>query len=298
MRTTKRFTPDLLDRFRDEGRGTGTYESYIPWHRISRSDPASYGRSHLIKWRGRHNELLSDCELTTFCFASRLIFRKNDLREQFPLSLEEAPHELAEYDVRFSVNRYPGTIEIADNLNIKHPMTHGNGRSAPWIMSTDLLLMLQANNGTRSLLAIAIKDRKPLRKRAKALLTIERFYWHCRGAQWLLITPHEYHPLVERTLQRTWQWVFENPVSEDHLKAAQAGIHRWQGHTLTFLLKKLTEEVGNYSQAQCAVWQAIWSGRVPVDLRRGWRPHTPLQIISQTAFDQLNPVLMRRSAWT
>lgn len=72
MRTTKRFTPDVLDRFRREGRGTGVYTEYIPWHRVSRGDPASRGRSHLLNWRGRQRELLSDGELVMTLFVTML----------------------------------------------------------------------------------------------------------------------------------------------------------------------------------------------------------------------------------
>lgn len=300
MRTIKRFTPDILDRYKDLGRGTGTYKTYIPWHRVSRGDPASWGRSHLLYWHDRHIELLSDKEFIATFFASRLLFLspKNDLREQFPLSLEEAPHELADYDVQFRANRFPGTLEIADNLNIKHPMTHGDGRSAPWVMTTDFLIMLQTNSGARSLLAIAIKDKVTITKRVKQLLNIEKAYWQYRGVLWIFITPNEYHPLVANTLQRTWPWALENPVPEAHLNAAETAIHRYQTYSLTHLQNQLSKQLGDLSQAQNAIWQAVWSGQVPVDLRRGWRPHIPLRIISQEEFDQLNPVLMRRSAWT
>jgi len=295
MRTTKRFTPKVLDRFRRIERGTGVFDNYIPWHRVSRSDPASYGQSHLIKWNKRHIELLSNEELTTFCFATRLIKSQDDIREQLPLSLNDAPHELAAYDVRFGTKHYPGTLQIADELGIKHPMTYGDGLSAEWVMSTDQLLMIKGKHGNPELLALSTKDKNPLTKRKKALLKIEQTYWQRRGVQWLLITPHLYHPLVKATLHRTWPWALHNLVSEDLLVLAADAIHRWHGHSLTFLLNKLAEDIGHYTTGQHALWQSIWSGRVPVDLRRGWRPHIPLQIISQEAFDSLNPVFMRRS---
>ncbi len=72
MRKTKRFTPDLFDRYKELGRGTGTFEHYMPFHRVGRSDPSSRGRSHLERWRGRAHELLSDGELVTFLFATML----------------------------------------------------------------------------------------------------------------------------------------------------------------------------------------------------------------------------------
>jgi hypothetical protein len=49
--------------------------------------------------------------------------------------------------------------------------------------------------------------------------------------------------------------------------------------------------------AQRALWQAVWTGALPVDLRRGWRPHVPFRVISHAAFWDLNPIAARRSAW-
>lgn len=72
MRTTKRFTPKVLARFKRQGRGSGTHDNYLPWHRVSRGDPASSGRSHLLMWRERLRELLSDGEHVEQLFASQL----------------------------------------------------------------------------------------------------------------------------------------------------------------------------------------------------------------------------------
>jgi hypothetical protein len=72
MRTTKRFTPKVIARFERQHRGEGTYADYIPWHRVSRGDPASSGRSHLLMWRDRLRELLSDGELVEQLFATML----------------------------------------------------------------------------------------------------------------------------------------------------------------------------------------------------------------------------------
>lgn len=297
MRTTKRFTPHVLDRFRRLGRGEGTYSDYIPWHRVSRSDPSSRGRSHLLRFRGRHVELLSDGELIVFAFSCRLLKANDDAREQFPLSLDRSFHELTAYDVRVGTQRYPGTLEIAQQLETKHPMVRGDGESAPWVMTTDLLLTLRASDESPTLLAISCKPKEPLTERSRALLDIERAYWLVRGVPWLLITPDQYHPLVAATLHRTWHWALENPVGEPELQAAEDSLLRSDGHSLTNLLGHLSETLGDVTLAQHAVWQVIWSGRVTVDLRRGWRPHLPLRRLPQADFDQLNPVLMRRSAW-
>jgi hypothetical protein len=81
MRTTKRFTPNVLIRYRKLNRGTGIFQNYIPWHRVGRSDPSSRGRSHLQMWNGRQRELLSDQEWVGFFF-STLVRDVNDIREQ------------------------------------------------------------------------------------------------------------------------------------------------------------------------------------------------------------------------
>ena len=165
MRTTKRFSPTVLARFVRLGRGTGTYENYIPWHRVSRSDPSSCGRSHLQMWQGRQRELLSDGEWVGLFFAITL---KNllDLKEQFPLSLESIQHELSAHRADVSPTLYPGTVEIANRLGYKHPKTNEKGNSAQWIMTTDLLLVLQTPTKNLELLAISFKPDADLKSKS------------------------------------------------------------------------------------------------------------------------------------
>lgn len=297
MRTTKRFTPNVLDRYRASGRGLGTFEDFIPWHRVSRGDPASRGRSHLVAWRGRHYELLSDGEHIAFLFAAPLLSANDDLREQFPLSLDYAMHELGAYDVRHASVKYPGTLEIASHLGIKHPMCHGDGRTEPWVMTTDQLIMRHHPDGSRSLQAIACKDSTKLSKRSKELLQLEREYWHARGANWMLLTPNEYHPLVGLTLQRTWPWALAEQVSEESLAVASRAIAEGAGRSLTAVLSRISDYLQDEQIAQRALWQSVWWGMSPVDLRRGWRPHLPLVPMDSTAFIELNPIASGRSSW-
>lgn len=297
MRTTKRFTPDVLDRYRTLGRGVGTFESYIPWHRVSRSDPASRGRSHLVAWRGRHYELLSDGEHIAFLFAVPHLATNDDLREQFPLSHHTAPHELAAYDARYAGTDHPGTIDIADKLGIRHPKCSGGGRSAPWVMTTDLLIMRVADDGTRSLHAISCKDGSKLSKRARALLEIEREYWKQRGATWMLLTPDLYHLLVGRTLQQTYPWALSAPAPESALTVAERVVSISAGRSLSYALQRISDVLNDMQLAQQALWQTIWWGRSPVDLRRGWRPHIPLVPMDSSDFKALNPIASGRSSW-
>lgn len=299
MRTTKRFTPDVLDRFRRQGRGLGTYSDYVPWHRIGRSDPSSLGRSHLLMWRDRQRELLSDLELVGFCFACMAAGQADDIREQFPLSLDACPHELSAYDVRYAVQTQEGTLAVADRLGIKHPRTHGGGRSEAWVMTTDLLITLRGMDGREpTLLAVAMKhDQDLTRERTKELLRIEQAYWKTRGVQWLLITPNLYDQRVGITLRTTLPWGLGQLVPSEKIAAAASTILSSPNKTYTQVLTQLVSILGgDIDLAQRALWQAIWLGLAPIDLRRGWRPHLSLQVIPRADFDAMNPILSRRSS--
>ncbi len=200
MRTTKRFTPRVLARFAREGRGTGQYESYIPWHRVSRGDPSSRGRSHLQMWNGRQRELLSDGEWGDTFFATMLPNLK-DIREQFPLSADSARHELADYVADAQFGEYPGTIAIAEQMGISHPEISGDGESALWTPTTDLLLLLISPDGSVELLAVDIKPSTTLTKSMRRSLALEKAYWDARQVPWLLITPEQFDRRVAGRLQ-------------------------------------------------------------------------------------------------
>jgi hypothetical protein len=297
MRTQKRFTPKLLERFERDGRGTGTFQDYVPWHRVSRSDPSSDGRSHLKIWRKRQLELLSDGEWDGAHFVT-LLPNVLDVREQLKLSLEEGPHELAEYDARYAGQLLSGTISIANQLGFKHPLVTGNGRSSDWVMTTDQVLLLKSPNGQLELLAISYKpDHLSLSKRDLQKLAIERAYWTVRSVQWLLITPDLFEKSVATTLRRAACWGLGSAVNQSEICSATKVVADTLGHTYTYTLYTLADKLGNKELAQRALWQAVWSGAIPMDLRRGWRPHLPIELLSLESFLALNPVAYRRSSW-
>ncbi len=297
MRTTKRFTPKVLDRFRRQGRGLGTLKNFIPWHRVGRGDPSSRGRSHLMMWRDRQREVLSDKEWVALFFAITVKFLF-DLLEQFPLSLATAAHELSKFTVDASQTTYPGTLELADRLGIKHPKTSGSDATVDWVMSTDLLLVLRSPTGKFELLAASIKtDEDFSKKRTKELLRLEREYWISRGVTWLLITPSLYDKQVGLRLRDTMPWALERFVSEADLKVASTVAAERQGRSLTFVLEALSAKLGSIDLAQRAFWQAVWCGKIPLDLRRGWRPHQPITLLAQEDFVALNPIASRRTSW-
>lgn len=297
MRTTKRFTPTVLSRFHRIGRGTGTFENYIPWHRVGRSDPSSCGRSHLQMWHGRQRELLSDGEWVGLFFA---ISMKNlvDLTEQFPLSVEDGPHEISAYRADTPPSNYPGTLEIAKRLGYKHPKTNEKGLSSEWVMTTDFLLLTQQPSKNLEFLAVAFKPSADLKKRrTKELLSIEREYWLARGVAWLLITPELFDQRVAIRLKDTMPWALGNAAPERELIAAASVTNELQGHSMTYVLKQLAQKFGDDNFAKRAFWQSVWCGKIPLDLRRGWRPHLPISLLSESDFMSLNPIVSRRSSW-
>lgn len=297
MKTIKRFTPDLLDRFQEQGRGEGTYKLYVPWHQVSRSDPASYGRSNQMTWGGRQRNLLSDDEFVA-CLFALLTPDLDDMREQFPLSLESGSHELGAYNIQLGSPGHPGTLEIARKLGHRHPRVNGNGRSAPWVITTDLLLTLVDQTAGRRLLAVSCKPTANLSDRSKALLSIEREYWAARDVEWLLITPGEYDQAVELTLRNSFHWGLGEPVSDEARATAVQLARSHEGLPFSIVLNRIEDALGRTEDyAQRAFWQSIWKRELPIDLRRGWRPHLPNELLTPLDFLALNPVACRRSAW-
>jgi hypothetical protein len=297
MRTTKRFTPKVIARFERQGRGTGTYAEYRPWHGVSRGDPASLGRSHLLNWRGRLRELLSDGELGQQLFAS-MVPNLEDSLEQYKLSTEASPHLLAAYGIGSDSKLFPGTVELAKALGIKHPQVHGDGAVELWRASTDLVLVRRPPSEPHDALALAFKpaDWRPTRREWE-LLRLEREFWVRRNVLWLLITPALYDERVVLTLRRTGCWALDADVPDDVRRWAAATARECPFDGLTRVLERVAIHTGSMESAQRAIWQAAWRGDLPVDLRRGWRPHAPLALLPISDYLALNPVVSRRSAW-
>lgn len=296
MRTTKRFTPTVIARFLKEGRGQGTHADFIPWHRVSRGDPASSGRSHLLMWKCRLRELLSDGELNEQLFATMLPDLDDSL-EQYRLTPEPSVHLRTAYGDRGGDELFPGTLELATQLGIKHPRLHAGEAVESWRFTTDLVLVFKPKSGLRRILALAFKPvdfaQSP---RKRALLQVEREYWNRRGVQWLLITPAEFDFSTAMTLRRVAPWALGDEVPAASRAIAVQLARRSPWMSLTTLLEQLAEVLGSMDLAQRALWQAVWIGDLPIDLRRGWRPHLPLQLVSSEQFDEFNPIASGRTA--
>jgi hypothetical protein len=224
-----------------------------------------------------------------------------DIREQYPLSLEDAQHELAAYRADIPDSPLPGAIETARTLGIKYPQTKENGEKSDWVMTTDLPLAIHNSIGELELLAISIKpDQEWKKRRTYELLLVEKTYWEKRGVCWLLITPEQYDSRITLTLRCTMPWAIGTIVNIDALNIAAQVFTNNYGHSLTHILKQLSLKLGdkdNLDYAQRAFWQAAWAGVIKLDLRRGWRPHIPPIQLADDEFADLNPIARRRSAW-
>lgn len=298
MRTTRRFTPNLLRRWEESGRGDGIHEDYQPWHQVTRGDPSSRGRSHIINlvMTGRQHHLLSDGEAVAFYFAMMLP-GVMDIREQFPLCRESGQHELCTYDAYSAPGKYPGTVEISNENGIRHPVVSNGVNKELWHLTTDLLVTQKIESGKHLLLAISVKPTEWNRNRAVELLKLEREYWTRRNVQWLLITPEQYQKKVADCLRRTASWVcsYADPSVESMHRCLRV-VARHTGESLTQVLRAISQELEIIMHgAQVLFWKSVWRGLIPLDLRRGWRPTEEIVLISQEEFLELNPIVARRS---
>jgi hypothetical protein len=159
-------TKKQIEKRLNEGRGQGTFDQYTPWLKIQ--DVASLGLVTRIKgWKtNRLHQFLSKLELSYFYL---LEWSKEviDIREQFPLDLEE-------------------TKAIAQELGIKHPTDPFT--QEPIVMTTDFLITLKKPI-TEQEIARTIKYARDLSsKRVLEKFEIEKVYWQNRNIDWAIIT--------------------------------------------------------------------------------------------------------------
>lgn len=165
-------------------------------------------------------------------------------------------------------------------------------------MTTDLLLLIRSPGQLPTLLAVSIKhDQTSIDKRSWALLNIERTYWAARSVQWLLITPDQFDVAVGLCLRRSAAWGLGKPASQEAIQTASAVAKAGIGASLFATIDTLTTHFGSQELALRTIWQAVWMGVLPLDLRRGWRPHLPIELLDKSSFLALNPIASGRSSW-
>ncbi|AXO16116.1 MAG: heteromeric transposase endonuclease subunit TnsA [Shewanella indica] len=165
---------DPSDQKKLKARGHGFGASYKPFIQIQ--DLSSSGESVRAPGRvtGRIHHLLSGIEFAAFSIFD-WYHDTADIREQFPLPLEE-------------------TIRLCAEMGIKHPQIRGKLK----IVTTDLLVDFREGPP----LAIAVKPVSELGKaRTIEKLQIEKAYWEQAGVGWKLFTDREVSPSLKENLQ-------------------------------------------------------------------------------------------------
>lgn len=181
-----------------EGRGTKDGDTYCPWLKVH--EFGSTGRCHrLLGWKSKRiHQLLSDLELYFFLdvqWEDNIV----DIREQYPLlPLQQ-------------------TIDIADNLNIKHPAFR-NKRENELVMTTDFILTVNYDGSYKDI-ARTIKPRSFLdKKRVVQKFLLEKEYFRIKGIDWGIVTEESINITKARNIYYIYNcyfWNTDNNISGD-----------------------------------------------------------------------------------
>lgn len=212
------------------GRGLGEEDQYSPFIQIGRGDFPSHGRSEVVKdpVSGRQHHFLSWLEY--FIFLMLLHLGAVEIREQFPLGLEDD-------DADFPGRSWEGlgTLSAAQALAIRHPHITTD---VPRVQTTDLLVM---DPWTQFAVFIRHEQDVPRFGRQLELLKLHTRYWAERGIKHYVLTDKDIHlPLVDLLL-----WAF--PSRRTHPDGASADF-------LDFLTSC---EPHNKLQAELIKWRGI-----------------------------------------
>src|SRR5260370_42609278 len=159
-------TKKVKEKRKKEGRGVGTGKDYKPELRIQ--DVSSIGLASRVRgWTtDRIHHLLSKLELMVF-FTFDWPTTVTDIREQFPLDLEE-------------------TKAIADQLGIRHPRDPKTKELV--VMTTDFVVTVR-NGIHESIHAYTVKYvAKLASRRVMEKLQIEPIYCTRRCVSWRIVT--------------------------------------------------------------------------------------------------------------
>lgn len=185
--STKKLHPDAVwqNRAIREKRGTGSGENYIPFIQVRRGDFPSRGLSSTlpIPNLGRRLHLLSVLEYQVTLHV--LHAGVSDLREQYPLRLEDDDQEFS-----IGTSFAPGTLSLSAEMRIRHPQISS---TTPRILTTDLV----ASGFDGSVYAIFVRyasDMPQFGSRQYELLELQRQYWHARSVRFVTITEKQIDP--------------------------------------------------------------------------------------------------------
>lgn len=170
-----------------EKRGTGEKASYKPW--IKARELSSLGICrNIIDWKhGRTIELLSLSEEKLY-YILRFDNSVTDIREQFPLNLEE-------------------TNEIADTLGVKRV---NKGQEE---MTTDLLVDYE--DGSQKAFSVKYDRNQKFSPRDYEKLAIEKLYWKAHGIQWEQVYSTELNSILAHNIALCVEYYDIHRVHDD-----------------------------------------------------------------------------------
>lgn len=255
-----------IERRLAEGRGQGRGADYKPWIEIH--DLASRGQANRVKspLHDRTWHLHSLLE-TDWFYAFHALPGLKDIREQFPLNLDE-------------------TIRIADQLGIMHATDPKS--QEPCVVTSDFLLTFQ--EGLREVeKAIAIKPSSDLAsRRTLEKLGIEHAYWSARNINWRILTEKE----LPRIAAKNMRWLLP------HIELAESGGFTTEQITRVRVAIEPDINQGNRSLVEITTWcddrlglkpgsalcvtrHLIGTGVWPVDLTAEIDPRQPLRLVEK-----------------
>lgn len=174
-----------------EGRGLGRGSDYQPFIQVRRQDFASRGLSQIVRnpLLGREHHFLSGLEHQV---ALRVLHcGAIDLREQFPLRLEDDDVEYAR-----DSDYPPGTVALARLLGIRHPQITPQ---VPRVLTTDMVVT--GEDGLEYAVFVRYaRDMPAPGSRQSQLLRLQRDYWVHRSVEFVTITENDIDPALTRLL--------------------------------------------------------------------------------------------------
>lgn len=283
-------------KYKEEGRGKGIGSDYTPWIKVARSEISSTGLSTILLHNGRQHHFLSNGEVMCFLLGTMLPGYV-EVREQFPLSTVPNNHEVNIYYDHYGLF-YPGTLDIAKSLGIVHPRVPRKvGGSAPFIMSTDLLVTLEIN-GKFELMAISYKPELPTDPRALELLSLEKAYWKARGVEWLLITYKLFGRSFANELMQFRIFVTNEDTELDPslLNQMASEIIDRNINYVDFLNKYITQGFTEEAVKK-AFWSSYWYGVIPLQIKGRFNPYSPIRLMEPAELLARNPIYTRSTSW-
>lgn len=189
-------SPKVNTRREKEGRGTGRGANYKPWLLIQ--DVPSIGLATRDKgWKTqRVHHFMSNLELMFFYILEWSLIVV-DIREQFPLDLEE-------------------TTAIANDLGIPHPINRKTKELE--VMTTDFVVTIKQSIGEEDQVRTIKYVNELSNPRTIEKFEIERVYYSNRSMCWGISTELDINPIIAKNVE----WVHPchnlnllNPLTRD-----------------------------------------------------------------------------------